>query len=1121
MDNIALDCSLRSCPTGPRWSGKPFDVSTAHTGAVECSNAGTCDRERGECDCFPGFTGDACQRVRCAKDCSDHGRCLKVSELALTYGSDSDQDGIGTAYTNWETNVNFACLCDRGFHGPNCEYGVCPFGDDPDTIPGFDAVLGAVTITGDAVTAIAVTTGGEGYNNPVITISGDGSGAVATAVADSDGAIVSVTISSGGSGYTAATATIVDEYQREYEFSITTGAASGSLGGTYALRFMGESVSFDADASALDDASMKAALESHGSFKTVTVSRGSVDANLGATYTVTVNEWESGNFNNLFSHDGNPDVSLFSCITSSVTGATTPSCTIAIVTNTNIKEFRQCAGRGACVPETGVCNCFVGYGDSNCATKTNEIVLYDSRPTFLIENTGLAFVGSVLKLTSAKAAATDFKFIEALANDVAIFDVRGDGQVYVHSGGIVVEVGGIHVMDGGLLVDEGGADISSSVLTAPALTATAFGTPYTGSVILGTAQETAATTFNLLDLQASGSTSVFTVLGNGETVVKATTAATSSTIGSLKTAGGMAVAKQLYVGGIVVTEDTTEATDSTTASVMNAGGLAVAKSIFAGIDIVAEGTTTSSSVGTGSLRTLGGLSVALDSYLGGTITATDLTDATSSTAAAVMIQGGLAVAQKSFFGDLLTVENNGIYVDAGGILVNAGGVEVTAGGLTVVAGGADITGGANVKDGLVVETGGGVIKQDGASSTAISALAESTSFADTVLDVKAARASNAAFNLITAGVGETHVPGKTITSSGTYSGIADATFTVEVTAANTYQWYKDADPATTGVALHDSPALLAEGVYITFSATSGFVTGATWTIAVVAATDVVNSAVPSASSTVFLQLDGTGDLTLSTGDVLLTRSGVQVIDHADASELQISSGGGVVVDAVTINNQAVSAVTTLDMSDDLTNSGGDIILSDTAVQQITHAHTSELQISSGGGVVVDDVTISDQAVSAVTTLDMSGHLTNSGGNIVLSSTGVQQITHVEASELQISSGGGVVVDAVTINDQAVSAVTTLDMSGDLTNSGGDIILSDTAVQQITHADTNIILSDTAVQQITHAHTSELQISSGGGVVVDAVTINDQAVSAVTTLDMSGDLTNSGGDIILSDTAVQQ
>ena len=41
-----------------------------------------CERATGMCDCFDGFTGDACQRRACPMKCSGHGRCETMSELA-------------------------------------------------------------------------------------------------------------------------------------------------------------------------------------------------------------------------------------------------------------------------------------------------------------------------------------------------------------------------------------------------------------------------------------------------------------------------------------------------------------------------------------------------------------------------------------------------------------------------------------------------------------------------------------------------------------------------------------------------------------------------------------------------------------------------------------------------------------------------------------------------------------------------------------------------------------------------------------------------------------------------------------------------------------------------------
>ena len=47
------------CPMGVAWVDKAFAVDEAHQ-SVQCSNAGTCIN--GACLCYPGFTGEACQR---------------------------------------------------------------------------------------------------------------------------------------------------------------------------------------------------------------------------------------------------------------------------------------------------------------------------------------------------------------------------------------------------------------------------------------------------------------------------------------------------------------------------------------------------------------------------------------------------------------------------------------------------------------------------------------------------------------------------------------------------------------------------------------------------------------------------------------------------------------------------------------------------------------------------------------------------------------------------------------------------------------------------------------------------------------------------------------------------
>ena len=142
------DCSQRTCPSGKAWFDLPSDVTTAHA-LAECSNKGICDRKSGSCNCFSGFTGDACQRRVCPNDCSGHGRCVSIKRLATmgnawplspktTYTGSDDT-------TRWDQDKVFGCVCDSSWDvglgsgqrqdsewfGPDCSLRHCPSGDDP------------------------------------------------------------------------------------------------------------------------------------------------------------------------------------------------------------------------------------------------------------------------------------------------------------------------------------------------------------------------------------------------------------------------------------------------------------------------------------------------------------------------------------------------------------------------------------------------------------------------------------------------------------------------------------------------------------------------------------------------------------------------------------------------------------------------------------------------------------------------------------------------------------------------------------------------------------------------------------------------------------------------------
>jgi hypothetical protein len=109
---------------------------------------------------------------------------------------------------------------------------------------------------------------------------------------------------------------------------------------------------------------------------------------------------------------------------------------------------------------------------------------------------------------------------------------------------------------------------------------------------------------------------------------------TSPTTGSIKTAGGLGVALNTFLGGLlnvvstITSQSTVNSTSSTTGSITTSGGLGVALDTFIGgllnvtSTITSQSTVNSTSSTTGSIKTAGGLGVALDTFLGGLLNVT-------------------------------------------------------------------------------------------------------------------------------------------------------------------------------------------------------------------------------------------------------------------------------------------------------------------------------------------------------------------------------------------------------------------------------------------------------------------------------------------------------------------
>jgi hypothetical protein len=130
------DCSQRICPYDFAWVDKPTKIG-AHHQYAECSAAGICNRDSGDCECFPGFEGKACQRAACPNDCSGHGQCKYIEDLGFqTVAWDYPKpytyrtDPTTFVYNNWDKTKSRQCVCDPQYGDYDCSKRMCDYGTD-------------------------------------------------------------------------------------------------------------------------------------------------------------------------------------------------------------------------------------------------------------------------------------------------------------------------------------------------------------------------------------------------------------------------------------------------------------------------------------------------------------------------------------------------------------------------------------------------------------------------------------------------------------------------------------------------------------------------------------------------------------------------------------------------------------------------------------------------------------------------------------------------------------------------------------------------------------------------------------------------------------------------------
>ncbi len=184
-----------------------------------------------------------------------------------------------------------------------------------------------------------------------------------------------------------------------------------------------------------------------------------------------------------------------------------------------------------------------------------------------------------------------------------------------------------------------------------------------------------------LDLALTGGALSGALTTNSSIASSLATDSTTTLTGSITTAGGVGIVKNLYVGGSIVGTLTTDSSSISTGSLLTAGGLGVTKKIFAGGAIRTTDTTASSSVSTGSLIADGGLGVAGAVFIGGNITLAGTINWTNGDADKVLFRNStdsnkIAIASfgqfQSYAGTLASAGGSGVQGQFQWYTVNAG-----------------------------------------------------------------------------------------------------------------------------------------------------------------------------------------------------------------------------------------------------------------------------------------------------------------------------------------------------------------------------------------------------------------------------------------------------------------
>jgi hypothetical protein len=181
--------------------------------------------------------------------------------------------------------------------------------------------------------------------------------------------------------------------------------------------------------------------------------------------------------------------------------------------------------------------------------------------------------------------------------------------------------------------------------------------------------------------------------GDHPVVYSNTADSTSIDTGSLVLAGGLGVAKSVYVGGRWVVTDTTQSYDTTSGAVVVGGGLGIQSNFHVGgakkaKDITVTGqisgpsatfhhTLASDNVSTGTVVVSGGMGIGMEMYVGEVARFTNDAPSTTTATGSIVTTGGMGVSGAMYVGQGLRVHDDTEAIsESTGSILTMGGVGI-------------------------------------------------------------------------------------------------------------------------------------------------------------------------------------------------------------------------------------------------------------------------------------------------------------------------------------------------------------------------------------------------------------------------------------------------------------